>query len=166
MRNKLEEFTKIEEGYRVLFSSWENDGDFSHVLAINGLTDYEAHFYIELSKLFSHSYHDSDAEGNQFYGNLLYDEYDNYSESLFEDVMGIFDRYEELMPKVAADKKKILGAKDQQDAFDDILHGYLYKIYGSSGGDNGFKTRVVDDIKVFYIPTSLTFKDVTSEFTS
>lgn len=166
MRNKLEEFTKIEEGYRVLFSSWENDGDFSHVLAINGLTDCEAHFYIELSKLFSNAYHDTDAEGNQFYGNLLYDNYEEYSEGLFEDALDIFSRYEELMPELAVKTKTIRDAKNQQDAFDDIISGYLYKIYGSSGGDNGFKTRVVDDVKVFYIPTSLTFKDVTSDFTS
>ncbi len=154
-------FKAIKEGYRVIFVSWENDADNYRALALDGLTDIETQMYVELATLFTHSYHKS--ADIQYYGNMSDDDYEELSECLFEDVMKILEQYKYATPAVAADIDTIKKSKSQQDAFDDIMCGYFSKIYGSRG-DEFFRTRVVESIKVVYIPQSLEFEDVTHHF--
>ena len=63
----MTEQTVIPAGYRLTVKSWENDGDNSNTVVLEGLTESKTPYLVDICKLFDHS-HD--------YGNRLCNMYE------------------------------------------------------------------------------------------
>lgn len=152
----------IKEGYRVVFVSWENDGDDYKTLFVDGLTEYSARMMVDIAWLF----HQNNDEKN--YSNLSHDEYEQIQEDLHYDIEQILFKYKDHVYHIDADLQSIKNALDPKNplnpsyVIEGIISTYLNKIFG--GGGEYFKTRVVEKIAVLDVPQTVQFEDVTSNF--
>lgn len=131
--------TIIPAGYRIVTKSWENDGDFENTTTINGLSKSDADFYVDVYKLFTKSYHESEG----FHGNL-YDPSDIQMRKLLVSLN---------------DVAKIHSKPMFDDGYIDILE--QLELLGMTDDQ---LTRVVEDIKIEFIPVDIEIEDVTDRF--
>lgn len=158
--NDASSFMTLKKGYRLIITSWENDGDCYATRVIDGLSHTQTQVYVDIAKLFTKSYHQSGEI--QYYGNICYDEFYEFLEPLVEDVKSIFDKYK----NIDSDAQERLNIINQQasnkHAFDAAISSICNSIYGNYS--DFFKTRVVEKITVVYIPQNIIFGNCTSEF--
>lgn len=139
-------YTTIPAGYKLIVTSWENDGDDYRVQELCGLSKEEIKFYVDLCMLFK-----SGAHGN------LYEP----SEQELDDLNNAFL---ELCKKHSHLKEIDEFLNEEHDEFivDDFLSEFHERILSWSSG--GFHTRVFESFKVEYYPEELKIQDVTEEF--
>lgn len=129
--------------------SWENDADNYGCEILEGLSEEEVKFYLELCKLHVSRNHRGDLHR---FGNA----YD------YESIKG---RHEEALAALAKKYQPILKfaeIEEGDDAYYDMMMDYLRMCLGSSE----FYTRVFESVKIEYVPYDVTFEDVTERFTS
>lgn len=150
--------TVIPAGYRVTVESWENDADNYKTSVMEGLTKGEVVFLVDFAKLF---YSQNNWKGPKGHGNM-YDPDSKELSNFKEAYMGVINKH-----GVAAMGDVIRSHFWDEDAgsfYEDQHDGVMELAYdmGLSGGD--FYTRVLDSIKVEYIPTEIILQDVTEDF--
>lgn len=137
----------IKAGYRITVDSYENDGDCEITNSVDGLSELEAKFHIELLSLYT-------SEGG--FGNI----YD------FDDrVSPTEDDYNKARLAIVSKPEYQQFISDWYvknpeyffDAGSEIIGDY-------TGGDGEWATRQVEGILVEYVPEEITLEDVTSQF--
>ena len=139
--------TIIPAGYRITIDSWENDGDNSRTGIVEELSEQDVKFTIDFALLFTEN------TVNVGIGNL-YDPSDSEQKMVAEAIREVVAKHSPL-------------SENLSEYFTDVdsdvysMLGYAYQL-GLSGGD--FCTRVLESIKVEYIPEPIVIQDVTVKF--
>ena len=140
--------TIIPAGYRITVDSWENDGDNSRTKTIEGLSEQDAKFAVDFALLFGSRNGKDEGFGN------LYEPSDKEMNKVGEAIKEVVAKHSPL-PK---DLSEVFEDADS-DVF--CMLEYAYDL-GLTGGE--FFTRVLDGIKVEYIPEPIEIQDVTTKF--
>ena len=143
----------IPAGYQLNILSWENDGDNYNTETLNGLSEEDVKFYMELLPLF----HSGSNYGESF-GNIMDDEVDYCA--VGTRVLEVYLEH----PDVSKDvKDQFEWLKDMKmsdtDGLSDGLHQVMHDLIGSS---EFYCFRVFEGAQVFFFETPV--KDVTSKF--
>ena len=133
--------TTIKKGYRMTIISWENDADNYRREVLEGLSEDEVKFYLELCKL--HVSKNGRAGG---FGNAY--EYESISGKHEEAMLTLAQKYQEVLKFIEPNY--------------DMMMDYLYMCLG----DGEFYTRVFESVKIEYVPHDIHIEDVTDRFTS
>ena len=131
----------IEAGYRITVTSWENDADNYNTKTLDGLTEHEAGYHIDLLKLIKGSY----CNKKNVFGNL------------YEPEDSEVAAFEKAVTKVLEKHGKLEAEYDPLDIATDILYDY-------TGGSEGYLTRVAESIVVEFVPHEIIFEDVSKQF--
>lgn len=132
---------RIPAGYKIIITTWENDGDNYNTAHMSGLSWYQVRLLVKLAELFySHN-----QQGERGYGNL-YDPTDAECEAVERAIQTTFDKY---------NTHTIAWSVDQCR---DMLADLHLK------GCSEFYTRVLSDIVVEHYPVALDVEDVTDQF--
>ena len=137
----------IKAGYRITVDSYENDGDSSNTNSIDGLSELEAKFHVELLSLYTR-------KGG--FGNIY--EFDDRVSPTEDDhskaCLAIVSKpeYQQFISDWYVKNPEYFA-----EAGDDIVFDY-------TGGDGEWATRLVESILVEYVPEEITLEDVTSQF--
>lgn len=150
--------TVIPAGYRITVESWENDADNYKTEIMEGLQKASIEFLVDFAKLF---YSKNNWNGPKGHGNMY--------EPRAKELNDFQEAYMKVVSKhITKDAEPSLlqyfWDEDNNLLYDDQHDGIMELAYelGLSGGD--FFTRVLDSIKVEYIPTEIVLQDVTEEF--
>ena len=136
----------IKAGYRITVDSYENDGDSSNTNSIDGLSELEAKFHVELLSLYT-------SEGG--FGNVYdfddseFPTEDDYNKARLAIVSK--PEYQQFISDWYIKNPEYFA-----DAGSDIISDYT--------GDSEWATRQVESILVEYVPEEITLEDVTSQF--
>ena len=141
--------TIIPAGYRLSVTTWENDGDNYQTKMLEGLTKERVTALVALCKLFS-SKNRGAGIGN------IYDPNDHERAKANRAISKVLKKYPEEFPFFVEGKED-----DEEDGVSDSAWTLIYDL-GLAGGD--FYTRVMERIKVEYMPTEVRLSDVTDEF--
>lgn len=134
--------TIIPAGYRITCVSWENDGDNYRTKFKEGLSISAAQLYVDLALLLTIR------KGCDF-GNM-YEPSDDELEKLADAVSEVLHKH---------------GITDVQVSDKDEVTDYFFDVmYDFTGASEHYCTRVVESIKVEYIPLPIELTDVTAEF--
>lgn len=145
---------QIKAGFRLEVETWENDADNYRTEVLDGLTEAEVKFYVEVAKA-HYSRHDPSMKG---FGNMY--EPDKEEKEKYTDAMrAIFRKHVVILSNIWDDFEP--GWIDEK-SFLDMVHGVNYDL-GLSGSEYYF-TRVTDSIKVSYTPVEIILEDRTAEF--
>jgi len=140
--------TIIPAGYRITVDSWENDGDNSRTETIEGLSEQDAKFTVDFALLFGSVNGKDEGFGN------LYEPSDQEIEGLNKAIKRVVAKHSPL----SSDLHEVF---EDVDSDIDVYLEYAYDL-GLTGGD--FFTRVLESIKVEYIPEPIEIQDVTAKF--
>lgn len=135
----------IPAGYRLIIDSWENDGDNSQQVTLDGLSELEVTAYTQICKLI--------APGEEI-SNLYGEVYDN--EDLDNAILAIVPILQEA--KIIKGKGKP-SVKKHVDVVSDVLSKL-----GLNNCD--YFTRVCEKFNVQYIKEPVVLEDVTERFSS
>lgn len=149
-----EQYTTIPAGYRLIITSWENDGDNYHTGMQHGLSRGELDFHLALCKLLTSRHNPK----NEDYGNLV-----DYDGSFEAAVWHVMCKYESLLPESIKLPDEDGINKDQYPdwftyAYEIILQSYF-------GTSEYYFTRVFESCKIEYLPDEIKIQDVTSAIT-
>jgi hypothetical protein len=146
--------TTLKAGYRITVTSWENDADNYRTITRDGFSFKQAQLICEL---LSHMGSRSNApkEALQF-GNMYEPEFGNDGEAVVE-------FWRELLAKhpVAAKELEFVPGEDIDD--EDLFYQFG-EVVSEFTGSGDFFTRVVENVKVEYLPHDITLENVTTEF--
>lgn len=143
--------TVIPEGFRVIISSWENDGDASQTKIVQGLSEARVKFLIEACSLFR-----SRSRGKGCYGNM-YEPSDKEIKQACTAFAKVMLKHTAVLDK---EELEILLSKDK-DVLQDFVGEFMGDLLGYS---EGYWVRVFDGVKVEYTPVQIFIQDVTSRF--
>lgn len=145
----------IRKGYRITVVSWENDADNYRTEVKEGHTEAQARFVCEvLNHMGSQS--NGGREQNQF-GNM-YEPDDDEMEEFAQYMMRIVESHGDAAVAMVG-----LDDEDRQLDEDDLPYAFTEFLYDYMGGGEFF-TRVVESIKVEWIPEDILIEDVTEDF--
>ena len=130
--------TVIPAGYRLTIISWENDADNYDTVILEGLTEEQCAFNVDLCKI------------------LMYDENDRNKENPLNNV---YDPDDAEINQIDDAINLIIKKHNQEETTDPIE--YLYDL-GLSKGE--YYTRVCDSFKVEHIESDIILNDVTDNF--
>jgi len=141
----------IKAGYRIHVTTWENDADNYRTESMDGLTEGNVKFIVELLKLFKDK-----CSNKGYFGNC----YDDYPDGLEEAVNEIIAKF--------SDEERFFKFYDEHDD-DNVVDSFYYvddSILNNLGitGGSEFQTRVFDRIVVEYIPKDIVIEVVTDKF--
>lgn len=125
----------IKAGYRMTVVSWENDGDNYNTITKDGLTENEVQMYVDFLSLL---------KGNSEFSNM-YEPDDEEIEGFNQAVLPLLKKHDVVY-------------------FDGYPCDMACEIVGELTGYTEFFTRVVEEIKIEYIPVEVCFEDVTNKF--
>lgn len=131
----------IKPGYRITVTSWENDADNYNTKTLDGLTEHEAGYHVDLLKLIAGSH----CNDKTVFGNM-YEPRDSEVEA-----------FEKAVTEVLEKHKKLEAGYDPLDIAIDMLYVY-------TGGSEGYLTRVVESIVVEFVPHEIIIEDVSKQF--
>lgn len=152
--------TTIPAGYRITVSSWENDADHCNTIIKEGLTEDQARFYCTM---WSHMGSSSNGgRANQQFGNM-YEPSDVEVEEFVEFFRTLFLNGGDVAKEILCDGHDVEW-DDLMDEGNDNFPSILGKIIGDFTGSGDFFTRVVDTIKVEFVPVTITLTDVSDQF--
>ncbi len=140
--------TVIPAGYRITITSWENDADNYNTKVMEGQTELDVKFWVDVCKMFRSKNRDKNAFGN------MYDPSESEIEKFGTAAFALFQRHPEWV------KSADFSTIDVEHA-GEYLHEVAYDV-ALTGGE--FYTRVFDTIKIEYIPQQIELEDVTSKF--
>lgn len=150
--------TVIPAGYRITVESWENDADNYKTEIMEGLQKTSVEFLVDFAKLF---YSKNNWNGPKGHGNM--------NEPRAKELNDFRESYMQIVTKhITKDTEPSLlqyfWDEDNNLLYDDQHDGIMELAYelGLSGGE--FFTRVLDSVKVEYIPSEIVLQDVTEEF--
>lgn len=141
----------IKAGYRIHVTTWENDADNYRTESMDGLTEGNVKFIVELVKLFKDK-----CNNKGFFGNC----YDNYPDGLDEAIDKIISKFSD------EDRTFDFDWGDEEDNIVDN-HTYVNDSLLSDLGltDSGeFCTRVFDKAVIEHIPNDIKIDVVTDKF--
>lgn len=141
----------IPAGYRIIVTTWENDGDNYNTKTLSGISLDETKFLVEYLEAHGNFHRNSSNWGN------MYDPSQQDIDSYLVDMQLILDRYPAV--KKAMEDRMRSGETATADCISEF---YGYDL-GVTCGE--FFTRVVDDFTIEYIPSPITIEDVTAQFT-
>lgn len=125
----------IKAGYRMTVKTWENDGDNYNTITNDGMTDNEVQMYVDFLSLLK--------RGSKF--SNMYDPNKEEIEELEAAVVPLLKKYDE-------------------EYNEEFPLDAAFEIWSEFTGWSDFFTRVVEKIKIEYVPQEVTFEDVTSKF--
>jgi hypothetical protein len=134
--------TKIKAGYRATIKSWENDGDNSKTVILEGLSEERIKFIVELGHLFKTSNH-----GNQ------YDPSDGQIAHMVNAIRKVMSQHVSALDK---EEKRYATWPD------DVFFYLVRELIGDSS--EGFFLRAFDSMKIEFLPEEVVFNDVTTKF--
>lgn len=154
----------IPKGYQLHIESWENDGNSVKTIIRSGLTENDVSYLIYLARFFEFKNNEEDICNRGITSIALFN---------------ILKECQEKYPDVSENIKKSLFVDKEQLALSEnefyaLMHDYYHRLLCewilSNVEDENYKhykqfdmfCRVVDNIKVFYIP--LDAKNVTSQW--
>lgn len=143
-------------GYELHVTSWENDGDMNATEILFGLTKEDTKFWIEFLKRFESKHNGGDIGKEYNFGNDA-----NDMEVVSQHTKDILDKHPNI--SIALKEDLLKGVSDSDYLYETIneLFG-LYPKEEYYASEYEYFFRVVDSIKVFYIPVAII--DVTAEF--
>lgn len=144
---KTPKITIIPAGYRITVESWENDGDNCRTEIIEGLSEQDAKFTVDFALLFASKNGKDEGIGN------LCDPSADEEKRVVEAINKVVTKHSPLSEDLS------FFTSLDCDVYSMMEYGYNL---GLSGGD--FFTRVLDSIKVEYIPEPIEIQDVTTKF--
>ena len=145
---------QIKAGFRLEVETWENDADNYRTEVLDGLTEAEVKFYVEVAKA-HYSKNDPSKKG---FGNMY--EPDKEEEKEYTDAMrAIFRKHISVLNKIWDDFEP---SWIDEESFLDMVNNVNYKL-GLNGSEYYF-TRVTDSIKVSHTPLVIYLEDRTAEF--
>jgi hypothetical protein len=151
-------FTKIPKGYRLIVSSWENDGDHSRTEMMDGLSKEDTSFLVELIGLLK----SKNGRGDKTYFGNMYDPDDKERIKFAIAFQRVVSKHAAMgSPLAERYLPEGTGSDEDQHAYMGGAIELLYDL-GLSGGE--FYTRVLESYKVEYLPEDVKIQDVTSEF--
>lgn len=141
--------TVIKAGYRITVTSWENDGGNYKTITKDGFDEGETKLIVDLMKLL-----DSENRNPECFGNM-YDPSDAELEKFEEALQKLFNKHNiDYMDDTDHEYA------DESPATDYAMEVYIDKFTGCGE----FFTRVVESIKVEYIPQDIHIEDVSDKF--
>lgn len=150
--------TVIPAGYRITVESWENDADNYKTKIMEGLQKASVEFLVDFVELFhsQNNYRGPKGHGNMYDPDV--NKLNNFREAYVEVIKKHITKDTE--PKLL----EYFWDEDNNLMYDDSHDGVMELAYelGLSGG--AFYARVLDSIKVEYIPNEIVLQDVTEEF--
>ena len=146
--------TVIRSGYRITCSSWENDWDNHNTKTIDGLTEDEAAFICDVLTHFK-SHH----SGKNMWGNM-YEPKDDKIAGFVEAMNEVIERHPCAKKYLSIENFDDMSEDEIAECQVESLRDFLYDMWG--GGE--FFTRVVESIRVEYIPETITLDDVSEIF--
>lgn len=142
----MSEPTIIKAGYRLTATSWENDADHYAAEVMDGLTEAEVRMYVELGTYLGSGYGENDF-GNMYVGSSRDDKVVKVRQVLSEVI------------------KKHRGAFENDDHFEfavcEPIEFVNDKLLGYS---DDYLMRVLQEIKVEFIPNDIVIQDVSDQF--
>ena len=142
--------TIIPVGYRLSVVSWENDGDHYNTEVMEGLSEEEVKFLVEICKLHYSQYRDHNV---RTFGNM-YEPNDKEIEEYYEALDNIRKKYPNVKDKYDNEEHELEDGEHVREAF-------CYDL-GFTKGE--FFTRVCESFKVEYVPVEIILEDVTEKF--
>jgi hypothetical protein len=137
--------TIIPAGYRFIFDSWENDGDYKRTVVTEGVSEPEARLLAEIAKTLV-------SGGTGLENN--YEPDDKEVKKGLKVLMAIFERFQTVFSEEDFDAFRIDGS---------LMADYIAdKILGYSA--EGYYFRVLDAYKIEHVPFDILIKDVTDQF--
>lgn len=133
----MTEQTVIPAGYRLTVKSWENDADNGNTVVLEGLTEPQARYLVDICKLFEHS-----------------NDYENR-------LCNMYQPEEDEIERVKAAIKKVAEKHGQDFDPEEFANDPLWDLGLSS---EEFYTRVCADFRVDFIEAPVVMKNVTKEF--
>lgn len=143
---------KIEPGYQLSVTSWENDADYYKTIVTSGWTEEDIRFWAELAK---HFYSCNAGHKEPKYGNMQIED-----DVLVDLVIETLENHPNVSEKVDIYFKGVQNADHFCEAIQDVLLSYTSEDY-HWGGDGAFM-RVFSSAQVHYIPKPI--EDVTKRF--
>ena len=137
----MPKYNEIASGYRITVGSWENDGDVKQTIIKDGFTEDEAHFIVDTLKV------------GKYYGNL-YEPSEQELSKLYKDYKKVLEKYPVRIAYYEADLE---DPDSVLDVFQDIYVDF-------AGYSETYYTRVVESIRVEYIPDTIFIEDVGHQF--
>ena len=131
----------IKAGYRITVTSWENDADNYNTQTVDGLSESDAYYHIDLLKLIAGSH----CNDNTVFGNL-YEPRDSEVEA-----------FEKAATKVLVKHNKLEDDYEPLNIAVDIISDY-------TGNSEGYLTRVAEYISVEFVPQEIIIEDVSTKF--
>lgn len=129
----------IKKGYTITVDSWENDGDYPSTKSINIDDEKKAKDIAKMCKrLFCSSNNDEGGIGNSFHD---------------EDPESTILKYMKKNPNFFKDQSKM----SDEDIIEKVME-INSKLLGFS--NEGYYSRVVEDVKISYSPTDIKLKDI------
>lgn len=136
----------IKAGYRLTVTSWENDADNYRTITKDGLEESEVRFIIILLSLIKSSHHDGGC------GNLF--------EPDKKDLEKLTEAILDLGVVVVAKLTEGFLSKEQ----DELPYQYHEIVNEYTGWSANYFTRVVESIKVEYVPQEIIITNVSAQF--
>ncbi|HET8687113.1 MAG TPA: hypothetical protein VFM18_10690 [Methanosarcina sp.] len=144
---------KIQKGYWVKITSWENDADNYQTKELMGLSEEKVKCLVGFCKLHC----SKNAWGTEKGFGNMYDPGDH-------DVEKYLDAVRELIATDPENYRSLFWIKsieDEEECLDDIICEFSYDI-GLHSGE--FYTRVFSNIEILYVPDDIEIEDVTKKF--
>ena len=150
--------TIIPSGYRITIESWENDADNYKTKIMEGLQKPSVEFLVDFAKLF---YSKNNWNGPKGHGNM-YEPKAAALNNFREDYIRVINKH--ITKDTEQNLLQYFWDEDNSDFYEDQHDGVMELAYelGLSGGE--FYTRVLDSIKVEWIPSNIVLEDVTKGF--
>ena len=138
--------TSVKAGYRISCNSWENDGDNYNLTIKDGFSEPYARFIYDILSQF---FMDSDISN-------LYEPNEDEIEEFNDTMYAVFNRHACAAEYFLIEDSSKYSAEQIVDRITTILHNFM--------GSSEYFTRVVEEIKVEYIPEDVIFEDRSENF--
>lgn len=145
---------QIKAGFRLEVETWENDADNYRTKVLDGLTEAEVKFYVELAK----AHYSMNGLRKKGFGNM-YEPGFNEKEEYADAMRAIFRKHISVLNKIWDDFEP---SWIDEESFLDMVRSVNYEL--GIGGSEYYFTRVTDSIKVSYTPVDIYLEDRTAEF--
>lgn len=146
--------TIIPAGYRVTVDSWENDADAQRTIVKEGLDRDMAKFFVEFARLF---YSQNNYRGPKRYGNMYEPSREKLKDAHAAAKKVILDNWGAFQQMWDDVEKEEL---DDEDCIWDLTAELHHELFGGSE----YHFRVLEKVKVEYLPVEIRLNDVTGEF--
>jgi hypothetical protein len=136
----------IKAGYRLTVISWENDGDHYNTVTKDGLDGIETGYLVKLLSMLKKGHYSGG------FGNL----YDPDDEQLL--------KFGQAIEELGSNLTEWLTFNEGYETLEDLAYAFTEVICDYTGSSENYHTRMVESIKVEFIPEDITLLNVTEQF--